>query len=116
MKTNTNALVLQQTALFVQHDFEVEEAIPDDVTEAELLAFIAEQVRIWLDTNMEHLFYVLYRLDINELKVRQALSPSAIEMPSEAIAQLIFDREKQKATSRIQYRAQDKTEGDGWNS
>jgi len=109
------ALILQQTSAFVQKDFEVEH-IPEDVTEVELLEFLEQFVQNLLDTNMEQLFYVLYRLDINEYKVHQALNPAAIELPHKTLAQLIFQREKQKAKTRIEYNERYTEEGDGWNN
>jgi hypothetical protein len=108
------ALILQQTSAFVQKDFEVEN-IPEDVTEQELIDFLEQFVQTLLDTNMEQLFYVLYRLDINEFKVHQALNPAAIEPPHKALAQLIFQREKQKAKTRIEYNERYTEEGDGWD-
>lgn len=108
-------LVLQQTAAFVQKDFEVEH-IPSDVTEAELLAFLEHFIQNLIDNDLEQLFYILYRLDINERKVHQALAPSASELPHQVLAQLIFQREKQKAITRIEYAAENKDEGDGWNN
>lgn len=109
------ALILQQTSAFVKKDFEVEH-IPEDVTEVELLEFLEQFVQNLLDTNMEQLFYVLYRLDINEYKVHQALNPAAIEPPHKTLAQLIFQREKQKAKTRIEYNERYTEEGDGWNN
>lgn len=109
------ALILQQTSAFVQKDFEVEN-LPEDVTEQELIDFLEQFVQNLLDTNMKQLFYVLYRLDINEHKVHQALNPTAIELPHKALAQLIFNREKQKAKTRIEYNERNAEEGDGWNS
>lgn len=109
------ALILQQTSAFVQKDFEVE-YIPEDVTEQELIDFLEQFVQNLLDTDMKQLFYVLYRLDINEYKVHQALNPLAIEAPHKSLAQLIFQREKQKAKTRIEYNERYAEEGDGWNS
>lgn len=109
------ALILQQTSAFVQKDFEVEH-IPEDVTEQELIDFLEQFVQNLLDTDMKQLFYVLYRLDINEYKVHQALNPAAIELPHKVLAQLIFQREKQKAKTRIEYNERYAEEGDGWNS
>ena len=109
------ALILQQTSAFVQKDFEVEH-IPEDVTEQELIDFLEQFVQNLLDTDMKQLFYVLYRLDINEYKVHQALNPAAIELPHKVLAQLIFQREKQKAKTRIEYNERYEEEGDGWNS
>jgi hypothetical protein len=108
------ALILQQTSAFVQKDFEIE-YIPEDVTEEELIDFLEQFVQNLLDTNMKQLFYVLYRLDINEHKVHQALDPAAIEPPYKTVAQLIFQREKQKAKTRIEYNERYQEEGDGWN-
>ncbi|CAA6830406.1 MAG: Unknown protein [uncultured Aureispira sp.] len=109
------ALILQQTSAFVQKDFEVEH-IPKDVTEQELLTFLEQFVQKLLDTDMKQLFYVLYRLDINEQKVHQALNPTAIEPPHKTLALLIFQREKQKAKTRVEYNERSTEEGDGWNS
>lgn len=109
------ALILQQTSAFVQKDFEVEH-IPENVTEQELINFLEQFVQNLLDTDMKQLFYVLYRLDINEQKVHQALDPSAIELPHKTLAQLIFNRERQKAKTRIEYNERNADEGDGWNS
>ena len=108
------ALILQQTSAFVQKDFEIE-YIPEDVTEEELIDFLEQFVQNLLDTNMKQLFYLLYRLDINEHKVHKALNPAAIELPHKAVAQLIFHREKQKAKTRIEYNERYEEEGDGWN-
>ena len=105
------ALILQQTSAFVQKDFEVD-YIPEDVTEAELLEFLENFIENLIDTDMERLFYVLYRLDINEQKVHQALSPYSKEMPHKVLAELIFKREKQKATTRIEYEAQELEDDD----
>ncbi len=104
-------LILQQTAAFIQKDFEVEE-IPEDVTEEQILDFLERFVHDLIDNDLNKLFYALYRLDINELKVHRALSPKSVEPPHQAIARLIFEREKQKATTRIEYNSDD--EGDGW--
>lgn len=96
------ALILQNTSTLVQKDLGVD-YIPEDVTEQELLNFLERFVKDLLDNNMERLFYVLYRLDINEAKVHQALLPYAKEPPHEALAMLIFKREQQKAATRLEY-------------
>lgn len=114
-KMKQEQLILQQTAAFVQKDFGVAE-IPSDVTEGELLAFLEAFIQNLLDKNMEELFYVLYRLDINEQKVHQALAPYAKEPPHKVLALLIFQREKQKAKTRVEYAEKNQEEGDGWNS
>lgn len=96
------ALVLKETAALVQKDFEVEH-IPADVTAAELLDFLERFIQDLIEHNLERLFYVLYRLDIDEQRVHQALSPYAVELPHKVLAQLIFNREQQKARTRLEY-------------
>lgn len=107
-------LVLQQTLSFVQKDFELN-PFPEGITAAELLAFLEQFVQELIDHNLERLFYVLYRLDINEQKVHQALAPTAKDLPHKVLAQLIFQREYQKAQTRIAYAEKNKDVGDGWN-
>lgn len=99
---NSEALILQETSALVQKDFDLD-YIPNDVTEAEILDFLQRFIQDLLDNDMKKLFYVLYRLDIDENKVHAALSPTSIEPPHEQLAALIFEREKQKATTRIMY-------------
>jgi len=98
----SEALILRETSALVQKDFDLD-YIPNDVTEAELLDFLQRFIKDLLDNDMKKLFYVLYRLDIDEAKVHAVLSPLAIEPPHEQLAALIFQREKQKATTRIMY-------------
>ena len=95
-------LILKETSALVQKDFSLD-YIPENITEKELMDFLERFIQDLLDTNMERLFYVLYRLDINEQKVHKALSPFSETPPHQALAQMIFDREKQKATTRIEY-------------
>jgi hypothetical protein len=99
---DNNALILQQTSAFVKKDFEID-YIPEDVTEEELLTFLREYIYDLIDKDMKQLFYILYRLDINEQKVHKALNPLSKEAPHEVLALLIFEREKQKAKTRIEY-------------
>ncbi len=110
-----NALILTETTTLIQKDFEVEN-IPHDVSEKELIDFLSQKIREWLDHNMEHLFYILYRLDIEETKVHLALSPNCPTPPHEALALLIWQREKQKAITRLAYKNKQEEEGDGWAS
>ena len=113
---NKQALILKQTSAFVQKDFEID-YIPEDVTEEELLDFLNRYIYDLLDSDMGRLFYLMYRLDINEQKVYTALSPKADQPPNEMIAKLIFLREKQKAQSRIEYTIRNADDiGDGWNT
>lgn len=106
--------LLQETSLLLRKDLEIN-SIPPDVTEKEIIDFLERLVESLLDGQMERLFYFMYRLDIDELKIRKALHPESIDPPHKAIARLMFDREIQKAQSRLDYRQKHpQDEGDGW--
>ncbi len=94
--------LLQHTAALVQQDFQLEE-LPFFEGEAELLAFLTQLVEPLLEGDLERLFWVLYRLDIDEQKAHDALSLQAKTPPAPTLAALILAREKQKAQSRLHY-------------
>ncbi len=69
-------LILKQMSVFIQKYFEID-TIPANVNEEELLDFLERYIYDLIDRDMERLFYLMYRLDINEKKVRAALSPKS---------------------------------------
>lgn len=105
-----NHPLLQQTTQLIQQDFQLEE-LPPVLEEEALLLFLTELVEHLLEQNLERLFWVLYRLDVDEEKVHAALSLKAKEPAAPTLAALILAREKQKAQSRLDYQ-QDTTEED----
>ncbi|MEZ4916555.1 MAG: hypothetical protein R2836_06170 [Chitinophagales bacterium] len=76
-----------------------------DLTEAvkneeQLLKLVEQYVQELIDTDFEKLLLVLYRLDVSEKKVKQALEINGAEKASNSIAKLILEREKEKAETR----------------
>ncbi|MDC0231321.1 hypothetical protein OAK19_05085 [Aureispira] len=113
---NKKTLILNQISAFVKKDFDIDH-VPPNITEEEILDFLNRFIYDLIDNDLKRLFYLLYRLDINEQKVHNALSPKSEQAPHKAIAKLIFLREKQKAVSRIEYSEQNiEEDGDGWQS
>jgi hypothetical protein len=53
---------------------------------------------------MEKLLNILYRIDVNEPKVKAAFAQNNPKLIAPTIAQLILDRELQKAESRRKYK------------
>lgn len=102
--------LLQHTTALIQQDFQLEE-LPPMLDEAAILDFLTRLMEDLLERNLERLFWVLYRLDIDEYKAHQALSLQAKEPAAPALAALILTREKQKAQSRLDYQ-QEATEDD----
>lgn len=79
-----------------------------DLTEAvkneeQLLKLVEQYVQELIDTDFEKLLLVLYRLDVSEKKVKQALEINGAENATNSIAKLILEREKEKAETREKF-------------
>ncbi len=94
--------LLKETAKLVKKDFEIE--LSDSfITEEQLEIALAERVYYLIEHDLERLFSILYRLDVNEQKVHNALKLENIIPPALAIARLIINRQKEKARTRLLY-------------
>jgi len=72
-------------------------------SEEELLNLIELLVQELVDSDFESLLRLLYRIDVNENKVKKAIDFTGPEKASLSIAKLILEREKEKAASREKY-------------
>ena len=70
-----------------------------------LRSIMAERIDNLLQNDIEQLKVLLYRLDINEQKVKQVLAEAPVGEAAGQIAELILIREIEKAHTRRQYRA-----------
>jgi hypothetical protein len=68
--------------------------------EAGLLTLFSQRVQELLDQNPDLLFSFLYRLDIDEVKIKQSFQT---ENPVAALATLIIERQKARIQSKAQY-------------
>lgn len=93
-----------KTTQQIAKDFSIQSLEKKELSEEELLNILSNQVAYYLEYELEFLFSSLYRLDIDEKKVREALLPSN-EIPANvAIAQLIIDRQKQRVFTKQFYK------------
>ena len=100
----------ETTALIVR-DFEL--TTPDkEMTEAELLAYLADVIAYMIDKKLDYLLSLLYRLDVSEKKINQALMPGNVEDANVALARLVIERQKQRMATKRVYREQNPT---NWN-
>lgn len=99
---------LQQTVHALNHNMDLQ--LPDTLTEEEILQLLAAKVSAYLNKNgTEAFFQLMYRLDIQERKLAEALQK---ENASILIARLVFDRQMQKIQSRNEYRKDKDAETD----
>jgi|NOAtaT_6_FD_contig_91_1532763_length_1888_multi_3_in_0_out_0_2 hypothetical protein len=94
---------LRVTTELIAHDFAIENA-EGEITEAQLLEILAGQIEVLIERKMEFLLSLLYRLDIDERKVDFALSPFSPKPPHVAIAELVLERQKQRAFTKMSYK------------
>lgn len=97
---------LAKTQELLAQDFAIEPGETEEVrfTEDQLLQLLAEQIADMIDGKMEVLLSLMYRLDISERKVHQALAPGAPEPPHLGLARLVLERQKQRAFTKLHYR------------
>jgi hypothetical protein len=101
MESNVN-----ETAVLIANDFEMQTFDNPYLTEEELLNALSEHIEDMLKFRMEVLLSTLYRLDVSEEKVEKALSPAAILPPHIGIAELIIDRQKKRLYTKAKYKTE----------
>lgn len=82
---------------------------PDD---ADLRALLADAVNELLQHDFPRLVQILYRVDVSETRLKELLRLYPQTDAGWIIADLLIDREKQKKTSREQFRKNDKSHAD----
>ncbi len=73
----------------------------------ELKQALADRIGYLINHDFEKLVFYLYRIDVNETKIRQLLSQNNGENAASLIAELIIERQLQKAKSRNDFQGSD---------
>ncbi|MBK0402094.1 hypothetical protein I5M27_03805 [Adhaeribacter sp. BT258] len=73
--------------------------------ENELLEILTLAIATLLQTNTQKLFGILYRHDVSEKLLRQALLADDSRQIAENVARLVIEREKQKMEFRRRYQS-----------
>ncbi len=98
---------IQSLVILVNKDFSLE--LSHKLSLAALKEQLTEYINHLINHNFEKLVYYLYRIDVNEHKIKQLMQQQGGENAAETIAQLIIDRQLQKIESRRQFKQQDNT-------
>ena len=75
------------------------------LAEPELLELLSLFIGNLLQTDLQKLLSLLYRIDVNETQFRQALLAEDSRQIAENIAKLVLAREKQKLEFRRRYQS-----------
>lgn len=90
--------------------------LSDKLSLSELEQQLTNHINHLINTDFEKLVYYLYRIDVNETKVKQLLQQQGGENAAQLIAQLIIDRQLQKIKSRAEHTppATDEDDAERW--
>ena len=113
MEKNVTDLLAEnaETTALVVRDFDLE--TPDKpMTEAELLTYLSDVIAYMIERKLDYLLSLLYRLDVSEKSINQALMPGNSEDANVALARLVIDRQKKRIATKRAYRAQNPS---SWN-
>ncbi|MGZ8550758.1 MAG: hypothetical protein ACXWV2_08855 [Chitinophagaceae bacterium] len=83
--------------------------LPGGLSLNELREIIADYINPLIGNNFNKLISILYRLDINEPKLRKLLNDNPAEDAGIIIADLIIERQIQKIQSRESFHKKDET-------
>jgi hypothetical protein len=103
--------ILSTTTDLVKKDFSLEFR-ENPISEEQLLHWLSDYIAEMLEYKLEALFSILYLMDVNEDAVHATLAPTATDPANVAIAQLVIDRLRRKAETRLAYRQAPPTEDD----
>ncbi len=77
-----------------------------DLSDEQWLEAIADRVQWFLDNDKDLLLSYLYRLDIDENKINDALAPIANEPAHIILAKVILERQKLRLLTKNRYKVQ----------
>jgi hypothetical protein len=90
--------------LYLQQNFELPMAIKEmqDVEN-----FLAAKINTLIKDDFNFLVQILYRIDVNESKLKQVLKENPTEDAGKIIAALLIERQLQKINTRKQFKNKD---------
>lgn len=101
----------QETTALILRDFELVEP-NKEMTEQELLDYLSDAIAYMIEHKLDFLLSLLYRLDVSERKINEALLPVNTEDAPIALAKLVLERQKQRVATKRAYREKNPTD---WN-
>jgi hypothetical protein len=78
---------------------------PEKVTEEALLHLLAEKINTLIQDDFNKLLTLLYRIDIDERKLKSLLQDHPDQDAGLLIAGMVLERQQQKAEARKKYRS-----------
>ncbi len=100
--------IITETAFLLNKDFGQEEEtalkLRNDLSQNDLKAYLQNTIAWYIEFNFSTLVNIFYRLDINEQKFNTLMQEHIGDELTSGLADLVLEREIQKAQTRIAYR------------
>lgn len=90
----------QELHFYLQQTFQLPVTI-NEMEEAE--NYLADKINGLIKNNFDHLVYILYRVDVDEAKLKNVLKENPQQDAGKIIARLLIERQLQKITLRKQF-------------
>ncbi len=103
---------LAQTTKLIVQDFELEQKKEDTLSEEDLFRLLADQIAYMIEYRLEYLLSLMYRLDIDENQVNDALAPFAPEPANIGLARLVLERQKRRVYTKTHFKQEEKLDDD----
>ncbi len=101
----------KETTALILRDFELSDP-QKELTEQELLDYLAAAIEYMIEHKLDFLLSLLYRLDVSERKINEALLPGNREAANIALAKLVLDRQKLRVATKKAYKEQNPSNWD----
>lgn len=109
--------LIAETALLLNKDFGQEEEtalkLRDDLTKNDLKSHLQNVIAWYIESDFHALVNIFYRLDIHEQKFNAIMDTQMGDELTSNLADLVLEREMQKAKTRLEYREYLKKTQDG---
>ena len=100
--------LISETAFLLNKDFGQEEEtslkIRNDLTQNDLKIYLQNTIAWYIEYNFHALVNIFYRLDIHEQKFNETMQQKVGDELTSDLADLVLEREMQKAQTRLAYR------------
>ena len=93
------------TSEIIIRNFDLEEIPSEENLLEKIRALLIDKLDFLLNHDLEKLLWILYRIDVSEEKAKQALALQSEKKPSELLADLIIERQIEKAKTRMKYKS-----------
>jgi hypothetical protein len=114
-EVNLNKSIIRAASEIIIRDFEIEKVKDEEkISEEELFNLLADQIAYMIEYRLEHLFSLLYRMDVKEELVRAALAPEAPDPANIGIARLVLDRQKKRNYTKATIKPEELGEDWDW--